>query len=76
MKKYLLYVRYALSGLKVYKVETDNVYRIIGKIYCSSLEGIDRIDYSRYTPQKERFWLADNFEINEYTEPVLSEDER
>lgn len=74
MTEYLVKVRYALSGLKVYRVKTDNIYRIIGKFYCASLENIDRIDYSRYTSEKEAFWISEGFAINDYTEPVLSED--
>lgn len=75
MKKYLLKVRYALSGLRVYEVETDNIYRIIGKICCTSLERIDRIDYSQFTLERVQYWIDEGFEINKYIEPVLSEDE-
>lgn len=75
MKKYLLKVRYALSGLRVYEVETDNIYRIIGKMICTSMEHIDRIDFSQYTLERLQYWIDYGFEINKYTEPVLSEDE-
>ena len=74
MTEYIVKVQYALSGLKVYRVKTDNIYRIIGKFYCTSLERINRIDYSRYTSKREAFWVSEGFEINEYSEPVLSED--
>ena len=74
MREYLVKVQYALSGLKVYRVKTDNIYRIIGKIYCNSLEHISRIDYSRYTSERKTFWISEGFEINQYTEPVLSEE--
>lgn len=74
MREYLVKVRYALSGLKVYRVKTDNIYRIIGKFYCTSLEHISRIDYSRYTSERETFWISEGFKINEYREPVLSQD--
>lgn len=75
MKKYLLKVRYALSGLRVYEVETDNIYRIIGKIICTSMEHIVRIDFSQFTLEGLQYWIDEGFEINEYKEPVLSEDE-
>lgn len=75
MKKYLLMVRYALSGLRVYEVETDNIYRIIGKMICASMEHIARIDFSQYTLERLQYWIDYGFEINKYTEPVLSEDE-
>ena len=74
MREYLVKVQYELSGLKVYRVKTDNIYRIIGKFYCTSLEHINRIDYSRYTSEKEAFWISEDFAINKYKEPVLSED--
>ena len=53
MKQYLVKVRYALSGLVVYEVETDNIYRVIGKLVVTSIEHIERIDYSRCTPEKQ-----------------------
>ena len=74
MREYLVKVQYALSGLKVYRVKTDNIYRIIGKFYCTSLERINMIYYSRYTSEKEAFWISEDFEINEYREPVLFEE--
>lgn len=73
-REYLVRVRYALSGLKIYRVKTDNIYRIIGKFYCTSFERIKRIDYSRYNRGSKRYWENEGFEINQYTEPVLSED--
>lgn len=74
MKEYLVKVRYALSGLRVFRVRTDNIYQIVGKFYCTSLEKIDRIDYSIYTPEREKFWVREGYEVNSYTEPILSED--
>ncbi len=74
MREYLVKVQYALSGLKVYRVKTDNIYRIIGKIYCTSLEHINRVNYSKHTSKKEAFWINEGYEINEYREPILSED--
>ena len=76
MKKYLLNVRHALPGLRVYEVETDNIYRIIGKMICTSMEHIERIDYSRFTLERLQYWIDEGFKINKYKEPVLSEDER
>lgn len=74
MREYLVKVQYVLSGLKVYRVKTDNIYRIIGKFYCTSLEHINRVDYSRCNQKREKYWENEGFEINEYREPVLSED--
>lgn len=76
MKEYLVTVRYALSGLFIYKVKTDNIYRIIGKIHCTSIEHIDRVDYLRFTPEKERIWKDLGYEIRDYKEPILSEEKK
>lgn len=76
MREYIFKVRYELSGLRVYKVKTDNVYRIIGKIYCTTLEHINRIDYSRWSTEREAFWIDKGFNITEYKEPILSEEVR
>lgn len=65
-----------MSGLRVYEVETDNIYRIIGKMYCTSMEHIERIDFSQFTLERLQYWIDEGFEIKEYKEPVLSEDEK
>ena len=79
MKTYLLYVRqYSIFAndyvLKVYKVVTDSIYRIIGKMYCEALEHIKRIDYSPWAKEKEKYWKNEGYEIRIYKEPRLSED--
>ena len=79
MKKYFLYVRkYSILTndyeLYVYKVTTDNVYRIIGKIVVTTMEQIKRIDYCRWSEEKEQFWIDRNQEIINYIEPKLSDD--
>lgn len=73
-KEYLVKVRYTLSRLRVYRIKTDNIYRIVGKFYCTSIEHIERIDYSIYTPEREKFWADEGYKINGYTEPLLSEE--
>lgn len=79
MKTYFLYVRkYSIFTndyiLKVYKVITDNIYKIIGKIYCTSMEKIERIDYNKYTEERENFWKETGHTIENYIEPILKED--
>ena len=79
MKTYLLKIRQSSIlgndfGIRVYKVVTDNIYRIIGKIYCLSLEKIKRIDYSIWTIGRETFWKEKGYDIFNYVEPILSED--
>lgn len=79
MKTYLLKVKQYDTTvrdyrLKVYKVTTDNVYRVIGKIYCTALEEIKRIDYSEWTQEREDFWIEYGYEISQYHEPKLCEE--
>ena len=80
MKKYFLYVRrYSILTndyeLYVYRVETDNVYRVIGKLFVSSMEHVKRIDFCRWSQPKEDYWNEQGIKIIDYVEPVLSEDE-
>lgn len=79
MKKYLIYVRrYSVLtkdySLLVYRVETDNVYRIIGKIFVTSIEEVKRIDYTRWSQVKEDYWHKEGIRVEDYQEPVLSEE--
>lgn len=79
MKTYLLYIRkYSIFSnsyeLCVYKVTTDNVYRIIGKIVCTTLEHIERIDFNEWLPERENYWIEKGFKIFNYKEPHLSQD--
>ena len=76
MKTFLLYVRqYDICindyRLYIYKVTTDNIYRVIGKMYCNSLEHIKRIDYNEYHEEREGFWLERGYTVEEYKEPKL-----
>ena len=74
MKEYIVEVRYASRGLRVFRVKTNSIYRIIGKIYCTALDHIEKIDYSRYTAKREQFLIDEGYEINRYKEPMLSEE--
>ena len=76
MKTFFLYVRqYDFCTrdyrLYVYKVTTDNIYRIIGKMYCTALEEIKRIDYNEYLEERENFWIERGYTIEEYKGPKL-----
>ena len=66
MKTYLLIVRqYEIMVndyiIKVYKVTTDNIYRIIG-------------DYVEWQEKREKFWQEHGYTVREYKEPILSEE--
>ena len=68
MKKWLLYVRYNLSGLFVYSVETDDILHCLGALYYTSFEKIDRATVVPYTDRREQFWHDQNKTIIEYND--------
>lgn len=79
MKTYLLKIfkyKEAVPKITVYKVTTDSIYRIIGKMYCScsAIWKIDRIDYCRWSRKREEFWYKLGYKVRTYYEPTLSED--
>lgn len=48
MTKYMLFIRYALTGVvsKVIECQSkDDLYKFVGKLVLRSIEHIDRIDY-------------------------------
>lgn len=81
MKTFLFYVRKwyfnpeTKEGLFVYRCTCDNPYRIVGKLYYTSLEKIDRITISECIPEREQFWAEQGYEIRDYIEPKLSWEE-
>ena len=62
-KTWLLYCRYALSGLRVYRTITDDLYNIIGYLHSNSIETIKRIDYNEETPERLAFWESEGVKI-------------
>lgn len=44
MKTYKLFIRY-WYGIREKVVETNDIYHEIGKLYCTSLNKIERVDY-------------------------------
>lgn len=62
-KIYLIYVRYALSGIQIYKIETNDIYHVIGKLYCNSIEQIQRINYNTYTETRREYWTTQGLSI-------------
>lgn len=65
MKKYLLYVRYSLSGFSVYSVETDDIFHVIGKAHYCSDELIKFLSFVEDTPVRREFWKEQSVEIRE-----------
>lgn len=48
---------------KLYKITTDCIYRIIGKIYYTALEDIKCITFNTYTADQENFWKEQGYTI-------------
>lgn len=63
MKTYLIKVRFALSGLTVYKAETKDIYHWVGKFYLSSIEKIEDIRYSDWNQESENYWVEQGYTI-------------
>ena len=79
MKKYLVYIRlYDLykndSTYVVYKINTDNIYRVIGKIYITSIEKIEKMGIKPYTEKDEKYLIENGYVVAEYLEPKLKYD--
>lgn len=70
-KTYLIYVRYALSGTCIYKIKTNDIYHVIGKLYCKSIEQIECIIYNIYTETREEFWKTAGYSIITLTKEWL-----
>ena len=62
-KTYLIYVRYALSGTYIYKIKTTDIYHVIGKLYCRSVEQIELVYYNIYTETREELWKSAGYSI-------------
>ena len=63
---YILYVGYSLSGLRTYQVEIKckwDLFAVIGYLYSTSLEKIERIDYTTIDKASEEA-LKDGFKID------------
>ena len=80
MRTFLFYVRMwyfkpeKKDGLFVLRCTCDNPYRIVGKLYATSIEHIDRVDYALSTPEREKFWADEGYKIKDYKEPKLAYD--
>lgn len=64
---YLFYVTFALSGLRVYRCNTDDPFHVIGEIVYGEIEQVTRITFVKETPEKVKFWENNNIKIEEYT---------
>ncbi|MDE6472073.1 MAG: hypothetical protein K2L52_03510 [Clostridia bacterium] len=54
--------------LKVYKVKTNDIYHVIGKIYCNAFERIESMSYGLWTKQREEFWEKEGYSVVDYKE--------
>ena len=70
---YLFYVRYALSGLTVYRCKTNDPSHVTGEKVYRSLEYIDYLTFGKETKSITDYWKENDIEIKEF---VLKYDER
>lgn len=71
MKKYLIYVRYNLSGNAVYEVETDDIFHVIGRMHYCSLERIDYFQFVTDEQFRRDFWKEQNVKIRKCSKKWL-----
>lgn len=65
-KDYLFYVRFALSGLKVYHCKTDDPLHTMGEMHYRTIERIERMTYIDDKPFRREFWKEQNQTIYEW----------
>lgn len=63
MKKYLIYVRYDISGNAVYEVETDDIFHVIGRMHYYSMERIDYFQFVDDEQFRRDYWKEQNVKI-------------
>lgn len=63
---YLFYVTFALSGLRVYRCNTNDPFHVIGEIVYREIEQVTRITFVKETPEKVKFWEDNNAKIEEF----------
>lgn len=54
--KYLLYIRYSLSGLSVYEAETEDIFHVIGKAHYCAPEQITWFQFVKDEQFRRDFW--------------------
>lgn len=58
----------------MYKVLTDNIYRIIGKIHACAITSIEQTYYAEWSQERENWWKLNGVRVKIYREPKLAYD--
>ena len=66
MKDYLFYVRYNLSGLRVYHCKTDDPFHVMGEMMYRCPEHIDKLQFVEQTDRKLEFWKDNGIKVWEW----------
>lgn len=69
---YLFYVTFALSGLHVYRCNTDDPFHVIGEIAYREMEQITHITFVKETPEKLKFWENNKTKVEEWYQGELN----
>lgn len=64
--KYLFYVRFSLSGLKAFEVETPDPLHTMGEIVYRSIEHIERITFKEDNPASREYLNENNIKVWEW----------
>lgn len=69
---YLFYVTFALSGLRVYRCNTDDPFHVMGEIVYREIEQITHITFVKETPEKLKFWENNKTKVEEWYQGELN----
>lgn len=69
---YLFYVTFALSGLHVYRCNTDDPFHVIGEIVYREIEQITHITFVKETPERLKFWENNKTKVEEWYQGELN----
>ena len=69
---YIFYVTFELSGLRVYRCNTDDPFHVIGEIVYREIEQIIHITFVKETPEKVKFWENNKIKIEEFHQRYLN----
>lgn len=75
MKTYLFYVRFALSGLMVFRCKTDDPFHTMGEIHYRTIERIDRMTYVEQTQTRLDYWKEQNQSIYDWYNKYINKKE-
>lgn len=63
MMDYLFYVRFNLSGLRIYHCRTNDPFHVMGEMHYRCDEHIDRLTFTEMTDDKLKYWSEQGYKL-------------